>query len=86
MTVLQENMDIVLAELWELASDKLRNRPKVVNCLEEKYRVIINASAKKTRYPIVALSDKQAVLVEGAKVQIIGEGKKEFWNGFRETI
>ena len=53
---------------------------------EEKYRTIIDAAAKKTRYPVVALNDKQAVLVEDAKVQAIGEGKKEFWNGFREAI
>jgi dipeptidase E len=52
---------------------------------EEKYKRIVESAAKRTRYPIVALNDKQAVLVEGSRVKIIGEGRKEFWNGFKET-
>ena len=52
---------------------------------EEKYRRVIDSAAKRTQYPIVALNDKQAILVEGKKVKIVGEGKKEFWNGFKET-
>ena len=52
---------------------------------EEIYRIIVDEAAKRTKYPIVALNDKQAILVEGRKVRIIGEGKKEFWNGFKET-
>ncbi len=51
---------------------------------EEKYRGIVESAAKRTRYPIVALNDKQAVLMEGNRVKIVGEGKKEFWNGFKE--
>lgn len=52
---------------------------------EEKYRSIVESAAKRTQYPIVALNDKQAVLAKGKIVKIIGEGKKEFWNGFKET-
>ena len=51
---------------------------------EEKYRVIVDQAAKGTKYPIVALLDKQAVLVKDGKVQVIGEGKREYWNGFKE--
>ncbi len=52
---------------------------------EEKYRDIVEAEAKRSQYPIVALNDRQAMLVQGNKVKIVGEGKKEFWNGFREV-
>ncbi len=51
---------------------------------EEKYRVIVDKVAPGTKYPIVALSDKQAVLVQGKRVKVIGEGKREYWNGFGE--
>jgi dipeptidase E len=52
---------------------------------EEKYRSIVESAAKRTQYPIVALNDKQAVLVDRNGVKIVGEGRKEFWNGFKET-
>ena len=51
---------------------------------EEKYRTIVEQAAKMTDYPIVALTDRQAIVVHGKKVQIIGEGKREYWNGFEE--
>ncbi len=51
---------------------------------EEKYKSIVEQAAKITDYPIVALTDRQAIVVRGKKVQIIGEGKKEYWNGFKE--
>lgn len=51
---------------------------------EEKYRAIVDQAAKGTKYPIVALSDKQAVLVRDGKIKVIGEGKREYWNGFEE--
>ena len=51
---------------------------------EEKYRLIVDQAAKKTEYPIVALTDTQAIMVQGKKVQVIGAGKKEYWNGFKE--
>ena len=51
---------------------------------EEKYRVIVDQAAKATKYPIVALSDKQAVLVQSGKIKVVGEGKREYFNGFKE--
>ena len=51
---------------------------------EEKYRAIVDQTAKGTKYPIVALSDTQAVLVQNGKIKVVGEGKKEYWNGFKE--
>ena len=51
---------------------------------EEKYRVIVVQAAKSTKYPIVALTDRQAVLVRDGKVQVVGEGKREYLNGFKE--
>lgn len=56
----------------------------IVAHFEEKYRSIINQSAKETKYPIVALNDKQAVVVQGNKVRVVGVGKREVWNGFEE--
>jgi dipeptidase E len=55
---------------------------------EEKYgRIVIEAAAENPERPIVALSDKQAVLVETNmyKVKVIGEGPKKFYNHFEET-
>ncbi|MBS3124116.1 Type 1 glutamine amidotransferase-like domain-containing protein [Candidatus Woesearchaeota archaeon] len=57
---------------------------------EEKYRSVIDKAAKTTNYPIVALTDKQAIIIKknstSQKIEIkaIGPGKKEFWNGFKE--
>jgi dipeptidase E len=36
--------------------------------------------AAKVSYPVIALSDKQAVMVDGAKTQIIGPGEKMIFN------
>ncbi|MEK6901511.1 MAG: Type 1 glutamine amidotransferase-like domain-containing protein, partial [Nanoarchaeota archaeon] len=51
---------------------------------EEKYRAIVEQAAKKTKYHIVALTDRQAIIVRGNKIKMVGEGKKEYWNGFKE--
>ena len=51
---------------------------------EEKYRTIVVQAAKSTKYPIVALSDKQAILVQDGKIKIVGEGKRDYWNKFEE--
>jgi len=51
----------------------------------EKYRVAVEAGVEKSKYPVVALYDTQAVQVEGDKYQIVGEGRKEFFNGFKEN-
>lgn len=50
----------------------------------EKYRVAVGAGAAKSKYPVVALYDTQAIKVEGDKYEVIGIGKREFFNGFKE--
>jgi len=47
---------------------------------ENKYRKIVKQAVKTTKYPIIALTDKQAVLVKGKQVRIIGIGKKNIFN------
>lgn len=53
---------------------------------EEKWRELVEKNVVLTRYPVVALYDTQAVLVEDGKWKIVGEGKREFYNGFKETL
>jgi dipeptidase E len=47
---------------------------------ENKYRKIVKQAAKTTKYPIIALTDKQAVLVKRKQIRIIGTGKKNIFN------
>ena len=58
----------------------------IVAHFEENYRPIIEKAAKTTKYPIVALSDTQAILVEDNKWKVVGKGNKEFFNDFKETL
>lgn len=53
---------------------------------KEEVRGLVEKGATSTKYPVVALSDTQAVLVENGKWKIVGEGKREFFNGFHETL
>jgi dipeptidase E len=53
---------------------------------KEEVRSFVEKGVQTTRYPVVALSDTQAVLVEDGKWKIVGEGKREFFNGFHETL
>ncbi|MBI5071550.1 Type 1 glutamine amidotransferase-like domain-containing protein [Candidatus Falkowbacteria bacterium] len=41
----------------------------------ERFRPIIEKSAKNTKYEVIALTDKQAVLIKGKSKKIIGRGK-----------
>ena len=50
----------------------------------EKYRKLINKMAKTIEYPLVALTDKQAVLVKGKIIKLLGTPEKNYWNGFKE--
>lgn len=52
----------------------------------EEYRPVIEKAIESTEYPVVALYDTQAVLVEDGKWKIVGEGKREFFNNFKETL
>lgn len=57
----------------------------IVAHFDEKYRTIVDAATKTTRCPIVALTDKQAIVVDGKKIKIVGVGNKECWNWFEEN-
>ncbi|MFA5967279.1 MAG: Type 1 glutamine amidotransferase-like domain-containing protein [Patescibacteria group bacterium] len=46
---------------------------------EEGLREVITKAANKAKYPVIALTDKQAVLVKGKKTKIIGEGEKNIF-------
>jgi len=41
---------------------------------------LIRSCASKVSYPVVALTDKQAILVENGKQRIVGVGKKHIFN------
>ncbi len=47
---------------------------------KKEYSLVIKKAAEVTKYPIIALRDNQAVLVNGEKVKIIGSGKKTVFN------
>lgn len=51
---------------------------------EEKFRRIIENAAIKTNYPIVALNDRQALIISNKKVKLVGRGGKNFFNRFKE--
>lgn len=51
----------------------------------EEDRQLIEEVEKTVKYPIVALNDTQAILVNDHKYKLVGKGKKEFFNGFMET-
>lgn len=50
----------------------------------EEARRVVEEEVKTTKYPVVALYDNQAILIKEHSVKVIGEGKREFYNGFRE--
>ena len=45
----------------------------------EKLRPIIKKAAEKTKYKVIALTDKQAVLIRGRSKKIIGKGKRSMF-------
>ena len=47
---------------------------------EETLRPIIEKAAKKTKREVIALTDKQAILIKGENKKIIGSGKKNIYN------
>ncbi len=48
------------------------------------YRPVIENAVKTTKYPVAALTDSQALLVVNGKIKLLGKGKKNFFNGFKE--
>ncbi|MDO8444362.1 MAG: Type 1 glutamine amidotransferase-like domain-containing protein [bacterium] len=53
---------------------------------EDKYEDAVRTGAKTTKYPVVALTDKQAVVVRGKLCTIVGTGSKFTLNNFKETV
>lgn len=51
----------------------------------EKYREAVADGVAKTKYPVVALYDTQAIEVIDDKYKVVGDGPKEFFNGFKEN-
>lgn len=51
----------------------------------EKFRTAVEEGVKSTRYRVVCLYDTQAVLAKDNFVKVVGDGKREFYNGFKET-
>ncbi len=56
----------------------------IVAHFEENNRKNVETEAKRTKYPIVALTDEQAILIDGKKVKLIGTEEQNFYNGFKE--
>ena len=52
----------------------------------EKYRKPVMLGAKSCKYPVVALYDTQAILVENGKWKVVGSGKREFFNKFKDCL
>lgn len=53
---------------------------------DESQRQAVEQESAGTKYPVVALNNEQAILVEGDKYKVVGEGEKFFLNGFKERI
>ena len=50
----------------------------------EKHRELLEQKSKTVNYPVVALNDTQAILVNGREIKIVGEGAKITFNNFEE--
>lgn len=50
------------------------------------WKETVEKESKKTHYPIITLTNRQAVLCINGKYKIIGQGKKITLNNFRETL
>ena len=50
------------------------------------FEKMVEEEIKKSKYSVVFLHDTQAALVNGNKIKIVGEGKREFYNGFEEVM
>jgi len=52
---------------------------------DDSYKEAVEKGAISAHYPVVCLSDTQAILVNDSSIKIVGVGKKVFYNGFKET-
>lgn len=46
----------------------------------KEHESIVKKAAKKTKYPVIVLTDRQAVLVKDEEIKIIGSGKRIIFN------
>lgn len=53
---------------------------------KERLRSAIKKAAENTKYPVIALTDKQAVLVKDKSIKIIGSGKKNIFNNTKDLF
>lgn len=51
----------------------------------EEYKEMIQTAAKNTTYPVVAITDSQALLIVNGKVKLVGKGQPHFFSGFKEN-
>lgn len=52
----------------------------------EKYQIPVENGVKTTKLPVVALNDKQAIVVEDDSYRIVGDDFKLFFNGFDKLL
>lgn len=52
---------------------------------EEKFKQAVLDGAKTTKYPVVALTDKQAIVVQNESCTVVGSGPNFTLNNFQET-
>jgi len=57
----------------------------IVAHFSEYFRKIIEESVRTTSYQTVGLYDTQAILIKDNSIKVIGKGKREFYNGFKEV-
>jgi len=79
-----KNADKNIVNLTDLTALNLVNF-LIIAHFEEKYRQVVIDGAKTTSLPIVAINDNQMIVVEADKVNLVGTGPKEFFNGFKEN-
>ncbi len=53
---------------------------------KNEWQKTVEENSKKTSFPVVALTDQQAVLCIDGKCKIVGEGEKITFNSFQETF
>jgi dipeptidase E len=74
-----KHLDKNIVNLKNLTAMKLV--PFVISAhLDDKNIDLIRSCASKVDYPVIALTDKQALLVDGDKQRIVGVGEKHIFN------
>lgn len=50
----------------------------------DKWQSSLESGLATTNFPVVALTDQQAVMVDGEKIKVVGDGEIRGYNGFRK--